>query len=326
MKQQDKNPIQKNSIQNRKPRGAFLAHTALLALLILTLALPLTGCGSASAAFGGKETLDIDYVGGDGEVSEEEVAAKKESPMEWLKQKLSGDKKKAGVNGREDISKYSDDEGVQALYSATADNSSDGDSKDKAVDTSEETDKTGQSSQDTIQLPKKDKDGDVDIPLPDEDKDNSGSQDSSTTKKHTVTFTIRCDTAVANGMAQDPKWAGIVPASGCILPVTTMEFTPGETVFDLLCRVRDTYKLQMEYSGSNGGQYVSGINNLYEFDGGRWSGWMYCVNGWYPNYYSGAYQVKDGDVIEWNYTCDLGCDLENGDPNGYGKDWKDSHD
>jgi len=31
-------------------------------------------------------------------------------------------------------------------------------------------------------------------------------------------------------------------------------------------------------------------------------------------------------VIEWNYTCDLGCDLENGDPYGYGKEWKDNHD
>ena len=91
-------------------------------------------------------------------------------------------------------------------------------------------------------------------------------------KKNTVTFTIRCDTAVANGMAKDPKWAGIVPASGCILPVITMEFEEGETVFDLLCRIRDTYKLQMEYSGANGGQYIEGINNLYEFDGGRWSG------------------------------------------------------
>lgn len=65
-------------------------------------------------------------------------------------------------------------------------------------------------------------------------------------------------------MAKDPKWAGIVPASGCILPVITMEFEEGETVFDLLCRIRDTYKLQMEYSGANGGQYIEGINNLYE--------------------------------------------------------------
>lgn len=78
--------------------------------------------------------------------------------------------------------------------------------------------------------------------------------------------------------------------------------------------------------GTSSGCYVDGINNLYEFDGGRWSGWMYCVNDWYPNYGCGVYYVKPGEVIEWNYTCDLGCDLENGDPYGYGKEWKDNHD
>ena len=46
--------------------------------------------------------------------------------------------------------------------------------------------------------------------------------------------------------------------------------------------------------------YVEGINNLYEFDCGRWSGWMYCVNGWYPNYGCSRYQVQQGDVIEWH--------------------------
>lgn len=33
---------------------------------------------------------------------------------------------------------------------------------------------------------------------------------------------------------------------------------------------------------------------------------MYNVNGWYPNYGCSRYQVKDGDVVEWRYTCDLG--------------------
>ena len=292
-------------------------------MLLLAMGLSVTGCDQA-AAIGGSQSLDIDYVGGDGEITEDEVTAKSESPMEWLKKKLSGDKKKAGVNGREDISWFSDDASVQQLYGLKDD--SDTQSGNDVAKTADSTDESEQ-NQDTIQIDQKDnKKGTVDLPL----EDNSGSDSNSnknnnTTQKHTVTYTIRCDTAVANGMAQDPKWAGIVPASGVILPVITMEFEPGETVFDLLCRIRDTYKLQMEYRGSDGGQYVSGINNLYEFDGGRWSGWMYCVNGWYPNYYCGAYQVKDGDVIEWNYTCDLGCDLENGDPNGYGKDWKDNH-
>ncbi len=146
------------------------------------------------------------------------------------------------------------------------------------------------------------------------------------TKSNTVTMHIRCDTAVKNGMHLESKWAGIVPASGIILDTTEFEIKEGETVFDVLCKARDKYKLHMEYSGAGSGIYVEGINNLYEFDGGRWSGWMYCVNGWYPNYGCGVYYLQPGDVIEWNYTCDLGCDLENGDPYGYGKDWKDTHD
>lgn len=139
-------------------------------------------------------------------------------------------------------------------------------------------------------------------------------------------MTIRCDTAVNNGMHLESKWAGIVPASGCILDTTTFEINDGDTVFDVLCQARDKFKLHMQYKGAGSGIYVEGINNLYEFDGGRWSGWMYCVNDWYPNYGCGVYYLQPGDVIEWNYTCDLGCDLENGDPYGYGKEWKDNHD
>jgi hypothetical protein len=144
-------------------------------------------------------------------------------------------------------------------------------------------------------------------------------------KKDTVTMHIRCDTAVANGMHLEAKWAGIVPASGCILDTTTIEIKDGDTVLDVLKMARDKFKLHMEYSGGSGsGAYVEGINNLYEFDGGRWSGWMYCVNDWYPNYGCGVYFLKPGDRIEWNYTCDLGLDL---DPTWYAgaQEWKDTH-
>ena len=70
----------------------------------------------------------------------------------------------------------------------------------------------------------------------------------------------------------------------------------------------DTSLLQIEDNSA----YVEGINNLYEFDVGSLSGWMYNVNGWYPNYGCSRYQVKDGDVVEWRYTCDLGYDLGSG--------------
>ena len=50
--------------------------------------------------------------------------------------------------------------------------------------------------------------------------------------------------------------------------------------------------------------YIEGINNLYEFDCGEQSGWMYSVNGWFPNYGCSRYQLKDGDVVggHWNQT------------------------
>ena len=126
-------------------------------------------------------------------------------------------------------------------------------------------------------------------------------------------------------MHLESKWAGIVPASGCILPVTTVEIEDGQTVFDVLAYVCSKYKIHMSYrGGTSSGCYVDGINNLYEFDGGRWSGWMYCVNKWYPNYGCGVYYVKAGDEIEWNYTCDLGLDLEGGDVLG-GSEWIETH-
>ena len=58
--------------------------------------------------------------------------------------------------------------------------------------------------------------------------------------------------------------------------------------------------------------YIEGIHNLYEFDVGELSGWMYSVNGWYPNYGCSRYALKDGDVVEWRYTCDLGFDVGGG--------------
>lgn len=138
-----------------------------------------------------------------------------------------------------------------------------------------------------------------------------------------VSVSIRCDTAVANGMHLEEKWKGIIPEDGCILPETDMEVKPDETVFDVLCQVRDDYGIHMEYSGGKKMQYIEGIGNLYERDGGRWSGWMYSVNGEYPELGCGQYELKDGDRIEWNYTCDLGLDLEAGMKGA--KEWKETH-
>lgn len=300
---------------------------SVIALMLATVLMSTVGCGVDD--IGGSGKLDIDYVGEDGEVTEEEVTPESTGVMAWLKGKLSADKKQSGRHATEVASANNTEEeesGLRGLYGLTE--SANTEKKKETEAEQEQTVPEQETDGNDQKAPSREEEKKNEAPIPDSgtDKNEDNKKNPTTVKKNTVTFTIRCDTAVNNGMDKEAKWAGIVPSSGCILPVTTMEFEEGETVFDLLCTIRDTYKLQMEYTGTNGGQYIQGINNLYEFDGGRWSGWMYCVNGWYPNYGCGQYVVKSGDVIEWNYTCDLGCDLENGDPNGYGKEWKDNHD
>lgn len=90
-----------------------------------------------------------------------------------------------------------------------------------------------------------------------------------------------------------------------------VEFTEGESVHDVLQRVCKDAGIQMEssFTPAYNSAYVEGINNLYEFDCGQLSGWMYNVNGWFPNYGCSKYTVQDGDVINWVYTCNLGKDV-----------------
>lgn len=132
---------------------------------------------------------------------------------------------------------------------------------------------------------------------------------SSSPAKHAVTISINCQNAVDKGLAKQEKFQGVVPADGVILPPTAVEITDGETVFDVLKQVTRNRKIQMEYKGSRGTAYIQGINGLYEFDGGPLSGWMYFVNKQPASYSCGEDKVKNGDVIEWEYTCNLGKDL-----------------
>ncbi|MEH6944081.1 DUF4430 domain-containing protein [Bacillus sp. JJ722] len=135
-------------------------------------------------------------------------------------------------------------------------------------------------------------------------------------KKKYVTVSIRIDTILDNmdkldSALNSPKY---VPKDGVILKTTKYELQKEkENVFDVLVRATREHEIQMEYQGASenqyGSVYIQGINHLYEFSVGELSGWMYSVNDWYPNYGASKYILKDGDKIEWNYTCDLGRDL-----------------
>ncbi|MHB8124720.1 MAG: DUF4430 domain-containing protein [Desulfitobacteriaceae bacterium] len=127
--------------------------------------------------------------------------------------------------------------------------------------------------------------------------------------KNRVTISINCQTTVDKGLDKQEKFQGVVPPDGVILTATQVEISDGETVFSVLKRVTREHKILMEYEGSKGTPYIQGINGLYELDGGPLSGWVYCVNNQYPGCSGGEYKLKNGDLIEWKYTCDLGKDL-----------------
>lgn len=127
----------------------------------------------------------------------------------------------------------------------------------------------------------------------------------------TCSLSIRCDTILQNMDLFDMDKIDVLPVDGVILPTTQVSFHPGESVFDVLGRETKARKIHMEanFTPAYNSAYVMGIHNLYEFDCGELSGWMYKVNGWFPNYGCSRYQVKPGDQIEWVYTCDLGRDV-----------------
>lgn len=125
------------------------------------------------------------------------------------------------------------------------------------------------------------------------------------------TFSISCAAVLDNMDKLDKSKREIIPDDGWILEPVTVTFNEGESVFDVLKQVCKDNKIQLEFSFTPiyNSSYIEGINNLYEFDCGSLSGWMYEVNDWFPNYGCSRYEVKNGDVIEWQYTCDHGGDI-----------------
>ena len=105
-------------------------------------------------------------------------------------------------------------------------------------------------------------------------------------------FLISCKTVLSNKSALQSNYQ--VPAGGKIYE-KKMEFEEGDTVMDVLKRTG------VDIDVSKG--YVAGIDGLYEFDCGKNSGWMYRVNGKFPNYMAGKCKLHDGDKVEWLYTC-----------------------
>ena len=129
--------------------------------------------------------------------------------------------------------------------------------------------------------------------------------------KLTCTLEIRCDTLLQNLDRMTDEKAALVPENGTLLPATELNFAAGDSVFDVFRKTLREEKLHFEYvdASAYNSVYIEGIGNLYEYDCGPQSGWMYSVNGVYPGLGCSSYTLADGDAIVFSYTCDLGADL-----------------
>ena len=126
------------------------------------------------------------------------------------------------------------------------------------------------------------------------------------------TLIVDCSILKENMDLLDADKVELVPEDGILLKVEQAELAQGESVFDVLQRETRNAKVHMEFQNTPGvGSYIQGIGNLYEMDAGELSGWLYRVNGEFQGIAASEYKLKDGDVVEILYSCDMGADVGN---------------
>lgn len=149
--------------------------------------------------------------------------------------------------------------------------------------------------------------------------------ESTTEKVNVCTVTIICGTINDNIDKLKNSKENFVPSDGIILKDVSVEVNDGETVFDVIkracnenvcknnCKYCQKSGVQIEYTYTPAfdNYYIEGIHQIYEKDCGTQSGWMYSVNGVFPNVGTSAYNIKAGDKIVFAYTCNMGEDIGN---------------
>ena len=147
-----------------------------------------------------------------------------------------------------------------------------------------------------------------------------------TEKQITCTFEISCKNILDKKENLKENKSDFLPENGMILNSVKVTVPEGSTAFDVIkkaceentctdnCKYCKQNGIQLDYVYTPGydSYYIRGIHQIYEKDCGTQSGWMYSINGTFPNYGCSQYKVRDGDIIKFMYTCDLGEDLEAG--------------
>lgn len=119
---------------------------------------------------------------------------------------------------------------------------------------------------------------------------------------NTVDFEIQCKAILNKQSLWKEGIEEIIPKSGVFFS-GQCTFSEGETAYDVLKRICKEQGIALDsvYTPLYGTYYVKGIGNLYEFDCGSESGWLYSVNGVTLGIGSSGYKVKNQDKIVFYY-------------------------
>lgn len=88
---------------------------------------------------------------------------------------------------------------------------------------------------------------------------------------------------------------------GVLLSEYEVSLEEGTTVFDITFAACKDNGILLSSRGTGAIRYVEGIADLYEFDHGPASGWVFYVNDESASKSSGVYEVQEGDEIRWEY-------------------------
>ena len=117
--------------------------------------------------------------------------------------------------------------------------------------------------------------------------------------------TIDCSVLLSNMDALQKNVRKYVPKDGMLLQKLSVKVKEGASAYDALVTACKAKKIayDAEYSKMYNGVYVKGIGYLYEKMAGDMSGWLYQVDGKLPNVGASRYIMRDGDTLNWTYTC-----------------------
>lgn len=118
------------------------------------------------------------------------------------------------------------------------------------------------------------------------------------------TLNVECKSILNNMDKLKDGHSEYVPADGYIITGYKYTAKAGFTAYDVLKKACEDNGIKLTAKSSMYGTYVSGINNIDEFDCGSQSGWMFSINGNRPNVSASSQKINDGDEITFEYVCE----------------------